>query len=190
MNQENPINQWFMKTAEKEAKKDRIPNAERYGQIIGIVFIIIFISFFALHQTRDTGFFTEDFGSLAAIIFYAFAAYGIIPAIVKILTGRKNIGRGFDIIGGVIFLIAAVYLLYIFPFDFSHVAEPLPHSLEFLISWISDTFIRVVFSIGIVIMLVVTPYNSIIFWHVRRKLSEPQIPEVEEKAKEESGTEE
>jgi len=190
MNQENPINQWFIKSAEKEVKKDIIPNTERYGQIIGIVIVIIAILFFALHQTRDTGFFTEDFGTFEAFMFYAAAAYSIIPAMAKILTGRKNIGRGFDIIGGLIFLIVAVYLLLIFPFDFSHVAEPLPHSLEFLISWISDTFAKIVISIGIVIMLAVTPYNSILFWHVRSKLSEPEIMETIEEAKEENGIDE
>ena len=68
-------------------------------------------------------------------------------------------------------LVAAAWFLSTFPFDFSHLADALPASLRFLISWIGDGIAKVVMVIAIIASIFIIPYTTLLYLAVRRKLT-------------------
>lgn len=185
---------WFEKQAEKEAKKDILNKSGRFGQIVGIVGIVIVIAFFAYHLTKSTGFFTPAFGDFDAVLFLGINIFGIFPQAIRLVINRKTPARPFDIINSTLLFVAMIYFIAKFPFDFSHFADPLPSSLEFLISWVSNGLASALMMLGIIGMLFALPYQTLLYMAIRKlppetKIQSPdsaQVPppeEVSEKAK-------
>ncbi len=162
----NPMD-WFRKQAEKENKKNILKKSDRIGQIIGIVGVFVVLIFFGYHLSKPTGFFTSTFGILGAILFFGVNVVGIFPQAVRLLTGRKNPARPFDILNSALFLVVLIYFVATFPFDFSHFAEPLPVSLEFLINWVSNSLASLLMVLGIIGLLIALPYQILLFKAIR-----------------------
>jgi hypothetical protein len=158
---------WFKAQVEREAAKDKVSPSESVGQIVGVAATIIVIVFVAIHQTRPTGFFTDEFGTAAATLLYAMLVFGMVPQLVRFLFGRKNTARPFDAASLALFFVGGLYFLVVFPFDFTHFAEPLPRALEPLLEWISATLAKWVLGIGVV----ASPFFSIytFFLHIAVK---------------------
>lgn len=163
---------WLDHHAESEAKKDRIPNSERRGNIAGIAVIFLVALFFVASQLWQTGFFTSSFGVAEMFLFYAAMLFGILTTTVRGVVGRKNLARLFDAIGGGLFFIALLWLFVIFPFDFTHFADPLPRALEFLLNWVSNDIARFLMILGFVGAPIMLVYNALMYRLVRRKLAE------------------
>lgn len=161
---------WFIKHAEAEAKKDVIPFSERIGNIIGIVVTILVVLFFAFHQMQSTGFFTSSFGTTEMLLFYLSIMAGMVTAIVRALFGRKNPARLFDMLGACIFAVTIAWLYITFPFDFTHFADVLPDFLKFLLQWISNDIAKILMLVGMVVAPVMIIYNAIMYVLVRREL--------------------
>ena len=159
---------WFKKQAEKEAKKDNLKNSDRFGQIIGIIGITVIIVFFVYHLTKSTGFFTPTFGGFDTALFFGINFFGIFPQVIRLVTNRKTPSRPFDIINSVLLFVALIYFVAKFPFDFSYFADPLPRSLEFLLSWISNGLASVLMVLGIIGMLFALPYQTLLFIAIRK----------------------
>jgi hypothetical protein len=151
---ENIVKDWFARHAESEAKKDLIKLSDRAGELIGIFCILIFLVFFITHQTSSTGFFTSKFGRLEQFLFYGSLSFGIITSIGKIIIGRKNPIRPLEAFGAIFSCIALLWLLHVFPFDFSHLADFLPEILKLITMWISNGIAKIFMIIGIVGSLV------------------------------------
>ena len=161
---------WLKQRFEKESKKDVIPMAERFGQIIGIVFIGIFIAYFAAHLSSNMGFFRPNFGAFEAVLFFGIGMYGILPAMMKFIFGRKNRVRPFDFMGNVLMLFAMIFFLAIWPFDFAHIADALASDLQFIVSWLSDQFMQILLIIGIPILVFVTVLELLTYFGVKEIL--------------------
>jgi len=184
---------FFRKQAEKEAKREVLKKGERIGQLIGLVGIIIVIIFFAYHLNKPTGFFTSAFGTFDAILFFGVNIFGIVPQIIRFVTNRRTPARPFDIINSVLFLIVLIYFLAKFPFDFSHVAEPLPLSLEFLLSWLSNQIASALMVLGVIGLLIALPIQTTQYYFIKNvpiataepaeKAPEPTPAEPEEETK-------
>ncbi len=162
---------WLIKHAEAEAKKDIIPFSERAGNIVGIVGGLLAVLFFAVHQTQSTGFFTSSFGTAEMFLLYVSLAFGIITTAIRALFGRKNLARLFDVFGACIFIVTIAWLYITFPFNFTHFADVLPDFLKFLLQWISNDIARTLMIIGIVIAPVMITYNALMYLLVRREIS-------------------
>jgi len=167
---------WFARRAEAEAKKDIIPYSERVGNIVGVVIGLLVVVYFVAHQTRSTGFFTSEFGTLETFLFYGSLMYGIVSAALKGLVGRKNLGRLFDVSEAVFVAVAIAWLFVVFPFDFAYLADVLPSFLRFLLQWISNDIARVLMVLGIIVTPIMAIYNTIFYVLVRRELSKPPKP--------------
>lgn len=165
------LTNWFQQQAEKEAKKDVLKKSDRWGNLVGIVVIIIILMFFIVHSTSKTGFFTGAFGATEAALFFGVAAWGMISPIVRFVTGRKSLSKSLDIIGSILCLIAIIYFLASFPFDFSHISDPLPNVLKWVLQWITDDFARALMVIGTIVLIFVIPFQSVSYLYLRRKLS-------------------
>ena len=159
---------WFKKQAEKEATKDDLKNSDRFGQIIGIIGITVIIVFFAYHLTKLTGFFTPNFGAFDVALFFGINIFGIFPQVIRIVTNRKTPSRPFDIINSTLLFVALIYFVAKFPFDFSHFAVPLPASLEFLLSWVSNSLASALMVLGILGMLFALPYQTLLYLAIRK----------------------
>ena len=196
-----PSVDWCLKQIDREAQKDVLAKSDLFGQVVGMVCIFIFLAFFVIHQTRPTGFFTSDFGNVEAALFYGAGAYGLIPSMVRLITGRKNPGRFFDGIGSGLMLVSTAYLLAVFPFEFSHLAEALPGFMEFVLDWVSNDLAKIVMVLAAVAMAITTPYTFMMYYGVRSRLrlapqkttpeeSDHEEPEKEEADEGDVGTEE
>jgi len=163
---------WFKEQVDKEAKKDEVPSSERIGQIFGVAAGVIVLAFFGIHQTRPTGFFTEDFGTGDALLVYALIVSSMLSPMVRLVFGLKNIARPIDAAGMVFAFVAGLYFLVTFPFDFTHFAEPLPRALEPLLDWISGTFAKWVLGISVVAIPFFSVYTFLLYVGVKKRLSE------------------
>ncbi|OGS56045.1 MAG: hypothetical protein A3K60_02780 [Euryarchaeota archaeon RBG_19FT_COMBO_56_21] len=163
---------WISGQAEKEAKSDKLAVNERRGQLAAVAGFLILYAFLALHHARSTGFFTDDFGIIAAILLYGMIVYGPVPMLIRFFVGRKNYpARLLEAFGMALFFVGQLYLLVTFPFDMAHFADPLPHSLEFLLDWISPTLAKWILGIGAVGSIVFTVYDYFLYVAVKERLS-------------------
>ena len=121
---------WLVKHAEAEAKKDVIPFSERAGNIIGIVGVLLVVLFFAVHQMESTGFFTSSFSTAEMLLVYLSLVAGMITTAIGALFGRKNLARLFDVFGVCFFTVTLTWLYIVFPFSFTHFADVLPDFLQ------------------------------------------------------------
>jgi hypothetical protein len=162
------VPRWLRKQVVKEVTKDSLPMSERLGQLVAVPFTLIAIWFFAEHQSRPTGFFTDGFGSLEAGLFYGIIVIGLAPPIVRFLLGRKNPARLVDIVQMAFFLIAGVYLLSRFPFDFTYFAEVLPENLQPMFDWVTDGIAKFAATVALLAMGVAIPHAWLVYVYVRR----------------------
>jgi hypothetical protein len=158
----------FARHAESEVKKDVMKLSERAGEAIGIFCVLILLVFFITHQTTSTGFFTPKFGLLEQFLFYGSLSFGIITSIGKIVVGRKNAIRPLDAFGSVFSGIALLWLLNVFPFNFSHLSNILPDSLQFIIMWITNDIAKILMILGIIVSFIVTAYMIALYISIRQ----------------------
>jgi hypothetical protein len=158
----------FAGHAQSMAKKDVMKLSERTGEIIGIFCVLILLAFFISHQTSSTGFFTPKFGSLEKFLFYGSLSFGIITSIGKIVVGRKNPIRPLDAFGAVFSGIALLWLLNVFPFDFSHLSDILPDSLRAIVMWISNDIAKMLMIFGVIVSLIVAVYTIALYISIRQ----------------------
>ena len=145
----------------------------RAGEVVGVIVISLFAWLWVAHQTSSTGFFTSGFGQAEAFLFYLALLFGLVPPVGRILVGRKNAVRPLTVLTMVLFIVADLWLLWVFPFDFSHLADVLPDSLRFLLQWITDDIARVLMSIAIVGASIGAASIAVLYVPVRRELSKP-----------------
>jgi len=148
----------------KAAAEKKLPLKERIFGIAIVVFCILMIVFFLTHQTQSTGFFTSKFSTMEIIMLYGFWVFWITTAGLEALLSQRFLSRIVDTFGGIIFAaIAIAWLLVVFPFDFTHLADVLPGSIKFLIQWISNDIARVIMIILMIFHLVAAFYSPIAY---------------------------
>jgi hypothetical protein len=155
----------------KEAEKDRMRLSDHIGQIIGLICGVLFAIYFAMLYNSGSGFFDQDFSTADALLFFGIAFLGILPGLAKLLRGRKNVTRPLEVVLAIFTLIALAWFLYSFPFDFSHLADSLPQSLQFAVSWIDDGIAKILMMFALVVNIVIIPYTALLYLAVRRELS-------------------
>ena len=161
---------WFSR-GKAEAEKG-IPASERFVGIAIVLFSVLMVLHLVAHQTRSTGFFTATFGTPEMIMLYGVLIAGIISAGLEGVFGLRLHSRLFDAFGGLIFAaFCTVWLLVIFPFEFSHFADVSPDSLRFLVGWISNDIARVLMVLAIIVYLGAAVYCPIAYKFVGKKQS-------------------
>lgn len=158
---------WTEQISKREAAKDRLKTGELIGEMIAIGAISLVALFFVMNQVDDTGFFTSDFGALAMFLFYGSLLYGVVPPMLRIATGRRNMIRPFEIAGSIFFIIATVYLLSVFPFDFAYLTTLFPEDLRFVLDWMTDDIAKVLMTFGIVITAMVVVWTAFLYLVVK-----------------------
>ncbi len=134
---------------------------DRIGEIVGIFFTLLVAAFFVYHQTTNTGFMTSRFGLEATLLFYGSFALSIVTSGAKAIMGRRDKARPFELVSNVFTAIAALWFLSVFPFDFAHLADPLPTFLKFIFSWISNRIGWVIILLTAIISIIVAISNAV-----------------------------
>ncbi len=162
MNKPESTENWFSK-GKAEADKG-IPRNERFVGVVIFAVTLLVMLYFVAHQVWSTGFFTSEFGVLEMVMLYGFLVAWEITSALEGIFGQRLLSRIFDAFGGVLFMaISLVWLLVVFPFDFTYFANVLPDSIRFLVQWISNDIARVIMVIGIIAFLVASVYSPIAY---------------------------
>ena len=162
---------WLHNAAKKEAKKDKLKNADIIGDLAAIVAIAILIIYFVNSQTSNSGFFTAKFGGLEAFFFYAMAIAGLFPPALRLVLRRRNVVRPVEIVNSAFAIVSIIYLLGVFPFDFTHLASPLP-SIQPLVGWLIDDVAKMLMTLGVLLTTFITVWTFVIYLAVRKVLEE------------------
>ena len=164
---------WFSR-GKAEADKG-IPANERVVGIAIVVVSILIVLYYIAHQVGDTGFFTAKFGTLELIMLYGSLIFMIVSAGLEGIFGQRLLSRLWDAFGGLIFAtIGVIWLLAVFPFEFTYFADVLPDFLKFLLQWISNDIARVMMVLIIIVTLGAAIYTPIAYKFVRIRRSESE----------------
>ena len=155
----------------KEADRDLMGVGERVGNAVAIAFIVFF-AFLLLYLQGRGYIFSAEFSDVDAVLLYGLVLFGIVPNLVRAVTGRRNLGRLFDIIDGLLFLVVGAYFLNKFPFHFDDLYTVLPDDVQGLFSWFDDAIFRLLLQIALVITAISVVYQSILYVLVRNELRE------------------
>jgi len=75
--------------------------------------------------------------------------------------------------------VASFYLLMVFPFDFAHLADPLPISFRSFLFWVSDDLARLILTIGVVAGAAGAIYHAVAYVILRRELKQMSDQRIE-----------
>ena len=169
MNKTEPAKNWFSR-GKAEADKG-VPRNER---VVGIGFFfagsVLMILYLAAHQMWSTGFFTAAFGTAEMVMLYGSWVAWIITSGLEGVLGKRFLSRLFDTFGGIIFIVVAtVWLVVVFPFNFAHFADVLPGFLRFLVQWISNDIARVLMVLYAIAMGIAAVYAPIGYKFIKIK---------------------
>jgi hypothetical protein len=159
---------WFSRA--KIAAEKPLPRNERAFGILIVIFCVLMIIYFGAHQINSTGFFTSDFETLEMLLFYGFWIFWITTASLEAIFSKRLLSRIVDTFGGLIFAsISITVSLFLFPYDFNHLADILPESIRFLIEWISNDIARVIMAILIILHLAAAIYSPFAYKFADKK---------------------
>ncbi len=146
-----------------ETVRDRnvLTMPERIGEIVAIALIALFASYFAYLQVSNAGFMTAKFSPAEIFLFYGSFALAILASGARALIGTKDGARPFELVSNVFTAVAAIWLLIVFPFDFAHIADPLPSAIQILLSWNPNVFGWFIMLLIALVSIGVAAYNAI-----------------------------
>lgn len=130
--------------------REHLTPIRRFGEIISLAVIAVIIGYFWQLWTMGAGFFTAAFGPLEQFWFFGPMIASLAAPITRIVVGRRNPARPFEIATDVLMVIGAIWLLRVFPFDFSHMGDALPGNLPLLFAWVPDWLGRLVLLLQVV----------------------------------------
>lgn len=119
-------------------KKEILKIGQRFGEVFGVVVILLIMAFFVYNQIANTGFFTSGFGQWAMFAFYGSILLSLVLPLARAVIGARHPVRPLEAASNIFSIFAALYLLTIFPFNFAHFADALPSTVKFAFSWISN----------------------------------------------------
>jgi hypothetical protein len=163
---------WLARQARKEADRDRVSLGDVIGQIVGVIIALAVALYFTALYNLNTGFFTDQFTAFDAVLFFGIAYLGVIPGLAKVILHSKNAGRPLEAVMQVFILAAALLFLSSFPFDFAHLADALPASLQPIISWITNDIARMLLVLMALVSLFTIPWTVVQYLGVRKVLQE------------------
>ncbi len=140
-----------MNTLAKKQEKEVLSTPQRWLELLLIAAMLLLFGFLVYHQLANTGFFTAKFGSLEMLCLYGPILLSLVAPVARALTGRRNPARPFEVTTGLLLAIGSLWLLVAFPFNFSHLADPLPGPIRFVLSWITDDIGKVPLILQVII---------------------------------------
>jgi hypothetical protein len=144
---------------DRRIAKERLTPSQRFGEVVSLIISALIIGYFLHLWTIDAGFFTSAFQPPEQFWFFAPMVLATAAPTVRLLVGQRNPARPFEIVTDVLMVIGAIWLLRVFPFDFSHLGDALPGNLPALLNWVPNWLGKVGLALQLVggaIALIVT----------------------------------
>lgn len=160
---------WIGAAVTVQAEGDRMGSVERFGEVAGAVVSTLVLAFFAENQLRGTGFFTQGFGPSEAALFYGTWGFAVSVPLARAAHGRKNSLRPLAALEGALVGATALWLLEVFPFDFSYLASLVPVSLKPAMFWSTNLVGKVVIVLVAFGGLGSMVYNFVVYLAVRSR---------------------
>ncbi len=134
---------------------------QRWLELLVLPAMLLLSAFLVYHQVADTGFFTEKFGTMEMLGLYVPIVANLLPPIARALTGRRNPARPFEAATSLLLMAGSLWLVIVFPFDYSHLADILPAAIRPLLAWVTDGLGKALLIFQVIIGL---PSASIALW--------------------------
>jgi hypothetical protein len=126
------------------------PN-QRLAGLFSAFLMLVLLGFFLYHQVMNTGFFTDEFKWPEMLALYVPILISMTPPIQRFIKGRRDSAIGLEAATDFSLAIGSLILFIVFPFDFSHLVDPLPANMQFLFGWINDTVGKVILILQVII---------------------------------------
>ena len=148
----------------EKGEREVLTTPQRIGEGVTIVVLLLMAGFFRLHQSMDTGFFTADFGPTAMLCLYGPIAVALIPPAIRALGGRRNPARLFEAAANLSLALGSLWLLRVFPFDFTHLADVFPAPMRFGLAWMTNDIGRYFMIFQVTVMFIAAIANTVRFF--------------------------
>ncbi len=140
-----------MQSGNQKTASNKLSTARRWSGVYTIGLIILVLIFFALHQHRQTGFFTDKFGRAEMVALYVPIVFSLVAPILRTAQGKIDPARFLEAISDIFLALGSIWLWITFPFDFSHFADVFGSALHPAFNWINDTVGRIILGLQIAI---------------------------------------
>lgn len=124
--------------------------AQRCAELLTVIPMVLVFLFFALHQVLNTGFFTSSFGKSEMVCLYGPMLFTLTVPLVKATIGRRNPARPFEVVSNLFMAAGSLWLIAVFPFDFSHFGDFLPEVFHFPLSFITNGIGMIILALQVV----------------------------------------
>jgi hypothetical protein len=122
----------------QKIEKEILTMPQRWAGLFTDVLMLLLLAFFAYHQWKNTGFFSSEFGWAAMLALYVPILISLVPPIQRLILGKRNPARPIEAIGDISLAMGSLWLRIVFPFDFTHLADPFPPGMRFAFAWINN----------------------------------------------------
>ena len=158
-----------MKPAIDNKDKGMMTSNRRWAGLFTVVLMLLLLVFFAYHQWKKTGFFTDSFGTAEMLALYVPVVISMVPPIQRAIQGRINPARPLEAVSDLSLAIGSIWLRYHFPFNFAHLADPFPVGMQFAFTWITNNVGRFILLLQIVIGFISAFTTMVSYLSERRK---------------------
>jgi hypothetical protein len=134
-----------------EPKQSRMTPARRWGGLYTVVLMLLLLVFFVDHQWKQTGFFTSKFGVREMIALYLPILLSLVPPIQRAIVGRVNPARPVEACADFLLAIGSLWLWWVFPFNFAHIADIFPENMHFAFAWLTDGVGKIILILQVVV---------------------------------------
>ncbi len=143
--------------------------------IAGSVFAFLTAAFFVAHQEWATGFFLSSFGLVEQMLFYASIFFSaVVTTSILVLSIREDRAIILQMVGAALWVVTTVWLDMVFPFNFSHFADVLPSSLQFLVTWLTNDIARILWNVIVIGSILFIPFLALQLRDARLRIREQE----------------
>jgi len=140
-----------MNTSRSDKDSENLNLGQRVLELIFTVLMVFLLGFFVYHQQTNSGYFTEKYGALEMLCLYVPIALAISAMLVRVWTGQRQPARPLEVLRNLLLGLGSLWLLTVFPFNFTHLADTLPEAMRFVLGWLTNDMGRILLILQIVI---------------------------------------
>jgi hypothetical protein len=144
-----------METTSKQSQREQLSPSQRFGELVAIFVMFLFMGFFVYHLVANTGFFTAAFGPWEMFFFFGPMLVALTPPLMRAITGARQPARPLEALTNAFMAVGALWLLMVFPFEFAHLADALPAGLRFTLAWVNNDIGRILLILQAIVCPVV-----------------------------------
>jgi hypothetical protein len=156
------------RSAERD-NKETLDLLQRWLEIVLMVAMLLLFAFLAYHQLANTGFYTAKFGTLEMVCLYGPILLAVTAPLVRAVSGRRNPARPLEVAANLFLAVGSLWLLNVFPFDFTHLADALPGPSRSLFGWVTNDVGKILLILQVIVGPTSAIFTTVKYLSVRRR---------------------